>query len=103
VDEFSVHALQVSPNEELFNGRQGWCDFWRNQIGFDGVGFLNPFFHADLVAVEPSLIFNYGEFAIIKTGVESGLAYVEEFHRITVSVPIRYEELSIFRSENISK
>jgi len=37
----------------------------------DGVGFLNPFLHADLVTVEPSLTSNCGEFAIIKSGIES--------------------------------
>ncbi len=55
----------------------------------DRVGFLDPILHADLVAVEAGPTFNYGEFAIIKTGVENGFPDAEELDRIAVSQPIR--------------
>jgi len=59
--------------------------------GFEanGVGFLDPFLHADLVAVETGLTPYYGEFAVIKIGVENGLPDAGKLHRVTVSEPIR--------------
>ena len=32
-------------------------------------GFFNPFFHTDFIIVQSGLTFNYGEFAIIKSGI----------------------------------
>ena len=50
-----------------------------------GVSFFNPLFNADLVAIQASLAFNCGEFAIIKSGVEDGLPYAKELHGVPVS------------------
>ena len=51
----------------------------------NGVGFFNPLFDADLVAIQASLAFNCGEFAIIKSGVEDRLPYAKELHGVPVS------------------
>ena len=51
----------------------------------NGVGFFNPLFNADLVAIQASLAFNCGEFAIIKSGIEDGLPYAKELHGVPVS------------------
>ena len=40
----------------------------------NGVGFFNPLFNADLVAIQASLAFNCGEFAIIKSWVVHALS-----------------------------
>jgi hypothetical protein len=73
-----------------------WCGFEA-----DGVGFLNPFLHADLVAVETRLTFNCGEFAIIKTGIENRLPDAQKLDRVAVSQPIRDKELAVLRLEHI--
>ena len=51
----------------------------------NGVGFFNPLFDADLVAIQASLAFNCGEFAIIKSGVEDRLPDAKELYGVPVS------------------
>ena len=55
--------------------------------GFEayGIGFLNPFFNADFIAIQPDLAFNYGEFAIIKSRIVYTLPYSQKFNSISVS------------------
>ena len=47
------------------------------------------------------LTFNYGEFAIIKTGVENGFPDAKELDRVAVSQPIRDKELAVLRLEHV--
>ena len=51
----------------------------------NGVGFFNPLFDADLVAIQARLAFNCGEFAIIKSGVEDRLPDAKELYGVPVS------------------
>src|ERR1700729_1794858 len=49
------------------------------------VGLPHPFLDTHLVAVQPSLTSNCGEFAIIKTGIENLLPDSQKLDRIPVS------------------
>ena len=51
----------------------------------NGVSFFNPLFNADLVAIQASLAFNCGEFALIKSGVEDRLPDAKELYGVPVS------------------
>jgi hypothetical protein len=67
----------------------------------DRVGFFDPVLNADLVAVQSSLTFNYGEFALIKIRIEDGLPDAEEFHRVPIAEPISDEKVSVFGPKHI--
>ncbi len=69
----------------------------------DGVGFLNPFFYADLVTVESCMASNCGEFAGIKIRIEHGLPNAEELDRVPVAEPIRDKKLSVLRFEHVGE
>lgn len=60
----------------------------------DCVRLLHPFLDANLVVVQASLTSYYGEFAIIKSGVENRLPDAKELDRVAISQPIRNEELN---------
>jgi hypothetical protein len=59
------------------------CGFESNSVGF-----LNPFFDTDLVAVQSGLVFNYGEFAIIKSGIEHRFPDAEELDGVPIAEPV---------------
>ena len=73
--------------------------------GFEanGVGFLNPFFDTELVAVQSGLTFNYGEFAVIKIWVEHGFPDAKELHGVPVAEPVGDKKLPIFRSQHVGE
>lgn len=73
--------------------------------GFEanGIGFLNPFFDAELVAVQSGLTFNDGEFAVIKIWVEHGLPDAKEFHGIPVAEPVGDKKLAILRPQHVGQ
>ena len=56
----------------------------------DGIGFFDPFLHAELIAVESCLTSNYGEFAIIKSqaGLNSYKISVKEWTEKTNAIGI---------------
>ncbi len=49
------------------------------------------------------MIFNYGEFAIIKIGIIYFLPNAYVFKRIAVTQPIGYEKISVFGAQHIRK
>lgn len=61
------------------------------------MGFRYPFFDADFVALQASLTFNCGEFAIIKIQVVNLLPDAPEFDRIAIAQPIGNEAIPILR------
>ena len=67
----------------------------------DRSSVLNPFLHAEFVAVETDLAFNCGEFARIKIGVINGFPNPKKLDRITISKPVGDEEISILCLEHI--
>ena len=67
----------------------------------DRVGLFDPFLDADLVAIQSSLTFNYGEFAIIKIRIEDGLPDTEELHRVPIAEPISDEKVSVLGPKHI--
>jgi hypothetical protein len=69
----------------------------------DGVGFLNPFFYADLVTVESCLTSNCGEFAIIKIGVENGLPNTQELDGIPIAEPVRNKKFPVLCLKHVGK
>ncbi len=69
----------------------------------DGVGFLHPFLDTELVAVQPGLTFNYGEFAGIKIRVVDGFPDTEKFDGIAVAQPVGDEELTVLGFEHIGE
>jgi len=73
--------------------------------GFEsnGVGFLNPFFDTDFVTIQSSLAFNYGEFAIIKSGIEHGFPDAEEFDGVPIAKPVGDEKLPVFRPQHVGE
>ena len=64
---------------------------------------FNPFFDADLVAVQASLTSNCGEFATSKIRVVGLLPYPEKFDCVPVSQPIGDKKVSVFHFEHISQ
>ena len=69
----------------------------------DGTGFLHPLFHAEFVAVEPGLTFNYGEFAGIKLWVVDGFPDAEEFDGVPISQPVGDEEVAVLGLEHVGQ
>ncbi len=67
----------------------------------DGIGFFNPLLHTDLVAIQTSLAFNCGEFAIIKIRIVNSLPDAKELDSISVTQPIRDEEIAVFGLQHI--
>jgi hypothetical protein len=65
------------------------------------VGLFHPLLDANLVAVQSSLTFNYGEFAIIKTRIEDGFPDAEELDSVAVAKPIGYEKVSVLGPKHI--
>jgi len=51
----------------------------------NGIGLLHPFLDAELVTVQSSLTFNYGEFAGIKIRVVDDLSNTEELDGVPIS------------------
>src|SRR3569832_2388342 len=69
----------------------------------DGPGFLRPLLYAELVAVEARLAFNYGEFAVIKSGVVDRLPNAEEFDGVAVSEPVGNEKVPVLGFEHVGQ
>jgi hypothetical protein len=55
------------------------------------------------VAVQASLGFNYGEFAIIKVGIVDALPYSKKLDSIAVSQPIRNIKITVLRFQHIAQ
>jgi hypothetical protein len=58
---------------------------------------------ADFIAVQSGVAFNYGEFAIIKSGIVNLLPDAEELNRIAVSQPVGNEKIPILGFEHIGQ
>jgi len=67
--------LRADPRPELKSDvRMGESAAISPRCGLEpnSVGFLDPFFDTDLVAVQTGLTFNYGEFAVINSRIKRG-------------------------------
>lgn len=73
----------------------------RARFQADSPGFLGPFFYTDFVAIEARLTPNYGEFAVIRTRVVNRFPVAEEFDGISISKPVRAEEIPILSFEHV--
>ena len=69
----------------------------------DCAGLFHPFLHADFVVVQTGLASNYGEFAIIKIGVENRLPNSKELHRVAVSKPVGDEEIAVLGLQHVGE
>ena len=67
------------------------------------MGFGDPLFDADLVAVEASLAFNCGEFAIIKAGIVDAFPNAEKLDGVAVAEPVGNKEIAVLGFQHISQ
>ena len=65
------------------------------------VGLFDPLLDADLVAIQSGLTSNYGEFAIIKIGIEDRLPNAKELHRVPITKPISDKKISVLGPQHI--
>lgn len=75
----------------------------RCRINTDGASLLYPFTGADLVTVQASLAFNYGEFAIIKPGVVDAFPNPEELDGVAVAQPVRNKKVTILGFDHVGQ
>ena len=65
------------------------------------MSFFYPFLNTELITIQTSLTFNYGEFAIIKIGVVDLFPDTKKFNCVSIPQPIRDKEVSIFCFQHI--
>ena len=63
--------------------------------------FFDPFFDADLVAVQTGLTSNYGEFAIIKIWVEYRFPDAKELNGVSVTEPVGDKKLAVLGPDHV--
>ena len=73
----------------------------RSSFQANGIGLFDPFLDANLVTVQTCLIFNYGEFAIIKSGIENGLPNAEKLDGVAIAEPVGDEKLAILGPQHV--
>ena len=74
------------------------CGFQAN-----GPGFIHPVLDADFIAVQSSVAFNCGEFAIIKSWVVDRFPNSQELDGVSVAQPIGDEKITVLCFEHIGE